>query len=102
DEIERVTDYARSIAKPQYEFEQEQLLEQVQMDDNEDDLLETAIQFVIEQNNASTSLLQRHFKIGYNRAARLMDSMVQKGIISGQNGSKPRDILVTGSYLSNE
>src|SRR5699024_3652883 len=102
EEIERVTDYARSLAEPQYVFEQEQLLEQIHTDENEDELLEKAIHYVVEQNNASTSLLQRHFKIGYNRAARLMDSMVQKGIISEQNGSKPRDILVSGASLSNE
>ncbi|HLR02411.1 MAG TPA: DNA translocase FtsK [Virgibacillus sp.] len=100
DEIERVTDYARSIAEPDYQFEQEQLLERVQTDENEDELLEEAIQFVIDKNNASTSLLQRHFKIGYNRAARLMDSMVQKGIISEQNGSKPREVLVSGASVS--
>lgn len=102
EEIERVTDYARSIANPQYEFEQEQLLEKIHTDDNEDELLETAIEFVVEQHNASTSLLQRHFKIGYNRAARLMDAMAQRGIISEQNGSKPRDILVSATSLSND
>lgn len=101
EEIERVTEYARSVAEPQYEFEQEQLLERVETDENEDELLEEAIQFVTEQNNASTSLLQRQFKIGYNRAARLMDSMVSRGIISEQNGSKPRDILVAGTSASN-
>ncbi|HLQ71963.1 MAG TPA: DNA translocase FtsK [Bacillota bacterium] len=102
EEIERVTQYARSIAEPQYEFEQEQLLEKLQMDDNEDELLEEVIEYVVEQNNASTSLLQRHFKIGYNRAARLMDAMVEKGIISEQKGSKPRDVLVTGTSVLGE
>src|SRR5699024_7582047 len=50
DEIMRVTDYARSIAKPVYEFEQEQLLEQIDTDANEDELLEETIHFVVEQN----------------------------------------------------
>lgn len=99
EEIDRVTDYARSIAQPNYEFEQEQLLEQIVTDDQEDDLLKEAVEFVVNQNSASTSLLQRHFKIGYNRAARLMDAMENKGIISGQNGSKPRDILAASSQL---
>lgn len=99
EEIERVTAYARSIAAPNYLFEQEELLEQVNMDEDEDELLEEAIQFVLRQNSASTSLLQRHFKIGYNRAARLIDSLEMRGIISGQNGSKPRDVLVTQSQL---
>ncbi|WP_449355608.1 DNA translocase FtsK [Virgibacillus natechei] len=99
DEIERVTNHARTIAEPHYLFEQEQLLEQVTMDEEEDSLLQEAIAFVLEQNNASTSLLQRHFKIGYNRAARLIDSLEDRGIISGQNGSKPRDVLVTKTQV---
>ncbi|WP_404453686.1 DNA translocase FtsK [Virgibacillus necropolis] len=100
EEIERVTRHIRSIAPPNYLFEQEQLLEQVMVDEeNEDDLLSEAIQFVIKQNGASTSLLQRHFKIGYNRAARLMDTMELKGIISEQNGSKPREVLLSSQQL---
>ncbi|MFC2948682.1 DNA translocase FtsK [Virgibacillus sediminis] len=99
DEIERVTNYARSIAEPEYMFEQEQLLEQAVMDEEEDELLEEAVQFVLHQNSASTSLLQRHFKIGYNRAARLIDSLENRGIISGQNGSKPREVLVSSSQI---
>ncbi|MBP1947835.1 DNA translocase FtsK [Virgibacillus litoralis] len=101
EEIERVTDHVRQIAKPNYEFEQEQLLEQLVTDDSEDELLHDAIEFVVKQNSASTSLLQRHFKIGYNRAARLMDSMESNRIISGQNGSKPREILVSGVQAEN-
>lgn len=99
EEIERVTSYVRSIAEPNYLFEQESLLQQFVADEEEDELLEEAIQFIFNQNSASTSLLQRHFKIGYNRAARLMDALEYKGIISGQNGSKPRDVLITKSEL---
>lgn len=100
DEIERVTKHIRSIAPPNYLFEQEQLLEQVMVDEaDEDDLLAEAIDFVVKQNGASTSLLQRHFKIGYNRAARLMDTMETRGIISGQNGSKPREVLLSAQQL---
>ncbi|GAA0312700.1 DNA translocase FtsK [Oceanobacillus oncorhynchi subsp. oncorhynchi] len=95
EEIERVANYAKSMAEPQYLFEQEDLLEQVQIDEEEDDLLEDAIEFVLNQNSASTSSLQRHFKIGYNRAARLIDSLEQRGIISGQNGSRAREVLIT-------
>ncbi|MEK4302130.1 DNA translocase FtsK [Oceanobacillus sp. FSL W8-0428] len=95
EEIERVANYAKSMAEPQYLFEQEELLEQIQIDEEEDDLLDAAIDFVLQQNSASTSSLQRHFKIGYNRAARLIDSLEQRGIISGQNGSRAREILIT-------
>lgn len=99
EEIERITDYVRSIAEPNYEFEQEQLLEQIATEDHEDELLHEAIQFVVNHNSASTSLLQRHFKIGYNRAARLMDAMENKEIIAQQNGSKPRDVLVSKAHI---
>lgn len=99
EEIERVTAHVRKIAPPQYEFEQEALLEQVLFEEEEDELLHDAIEFVMEHQSASTSLLQRRFKIGYNRAARLIDSMEAKGIISGQNGSKPREVLITSSQF---
>jgi len=94
EEIERVTAYMREIAEPNYLFEQEELL--VQADEKEqDELFEEVILFVLEQNQASTSLLQRQFRIGYNRAARLMDTLYEAGIISAQNGSKPREVLIT-------
>ncbi|RKQ30530.1 DNA translocase FtsK [Oceanobacillus halophilus] len=95
EEIERVTNYARSIAEPNYLFEQDELLEQVHVDEEEDELLQEVIDFVLNQNSASTSMIQRRFKIGYNRAARLIDTLEYRGIISGQNGSKPRDVLIT-------
>src|SRR5699024_10067623 len=101
EEIDRITDYVRSMAEPDYQFEQEQLLEEVSKDDQEDELLNDAISFVIDHNSASTSLLQRQFKIGYNRAARLMDTMEKKGIIAQQNGSKPREVLVSASQMEN-
>ena len=99
DEIERVTSYARSLAEPNYLFEQEQLLEQITVDEDADELMDEAIQFVMNHQSASTSLLQRHFKIGYNRAARLIDALEERGIISGQNGSKPREVLISPSQL---
>ncbi|PAV30121.1 DNA translocase FtsK [Virgibacillus profundi] len=99
EEIERVTSHVRNIAAPNYLFEQEQLLEQTYADEEEDVLLQDATQFVLNHNSASTSLLQRHFKIGYNRAARLIDTLESKGIISGQNGSKPREVLVTQTQI---
>ncbi len=63
-------------------------------DGDGDELLEEAIKIVIEVGQASTSLLQRRLKIGYNRAARIIDEMEQNGIISGRNGTKPRQILI--------
>ena len=57
------------------------------------------LQFVIETGKASASLLQRRFKLGYNRAARIIDLLEERGIVGPQNGSKPREVLVK---LSNE
>ncbi|MCD5323899.1 MULTISPECIES: DNA translocase FtsK [Pontibacillus] len=94
DEIERITNYVKKIASPNYLFEQEELMQQPNFEEAEDDLFEEAVQFVIDQNGASASLLQRRFKVGYNRAARLIDTMEEKGIISESKGSKPRDVYI--------
>lgn len=99
EEVSRVTAHARKMGAPNYLFEQESLLEEMTMIEEEDELLQDVIDFVINQNSASTSMLQRHFKIGYNRAARLIDTLEQKGIITGQNGSKPRDVLITKQHF---
>ncbi|GGM26353.1 DNA translocase FtsK [Paraliobacillus quinghaiensis] len=102
DEIERITSYAKKMAPTNYLFEQEQLLKQVDTEETEDDLYSDVLSFVLEHNGASASLLQRRFKIGYNRAARLIDALEHNGIISTQKGSKPRDILVSASDLEQE
>ncbi|MFB1051836.1 DNA translocase FtsK [Paraliobacillus sp. JSM ZJ581] len=99
EEIERVTSYAKKQAPTNYLFEQEDLLQQVKTEEVEDELYHEVLSFVIEQSGASASLLQRRFKIGYNRAARLIDTLEHNGIISAQKGSKPRDVLVTTAEL---
>ena len=60
-----------------------------------DDLLDEAIRFVIETEKASTSLLQRRFRIGYNRAARLVDELEARGVVGPSRGSKPREVTMT-------
>ena len=59
----------------------------------DDPLFNRALEIVINANKASASFLQRRLKIGYNRAARLVEEMEERGIIGPQNGSKPREIL---------
>ena len=54
-----------------------------------------AIQTVVETGQASTSFIQRRFKVGYARAGRIIDQMEERGIISGYEGSKPRQVLMT-------
>jgi DNA segregation ATPase FtsK/SpoIIIE, S-DNA-T family len=95
-EIERVTNFVKKQAKPDYLFNQEELIQNVSsFEEDEDDLLYEAIELVIDEEKASTSFLQRKFSIGYNRAARLIDRMEEIGLISQQNGSKPREILLS-------
>ncbi len=64
-------------------------------DDEADPLLNEAIQTVVETGQASTSFIQRRFKVGYARAGRIIDQMEERGIISGYQGSKPREVLMT-------
>ncbi|MCM2982851.1 FtsK/SpoIIIE domain-containing protein [Niallia circulans] len=99
EEIDQVVAHVRKERKPEYLFEQEDLLKKVQMSEEEDELFYEACEFIIEQGGASTSSLQRNFKIGYNRAARLIDMMEKQGFISEARGTKPRDVLITESEL---
>ena len=62
--------------------------------DSDDPLYNDVVEFVVNINKASASLLQRKFKVGYNRAARLIDQLEERGIIGPQQGSKPREVLV--------
>ena len=64
-------------------------------DDETDPFLNDAIEAVIEQGQASTSFVQRRFKVGYARAGRIIDQMEERGIISGYQGSKPREVLMS-------
>ncbi|MDQ0156569.1 DNA translocase FtsK [Robertmurraya andreesenii] len=99
EEIESIVHHVRREQSPQYLFEQEELLKRTTVTEEEDELFYEACEFVIEQGGASTSSLQRKFKIGYNRAARLIDMMEEQGFISEAKGSKPRDVLITESEL---
>ncbi|GAA0484579.1 DNA translocase SftA [Salinibacillus aidingensis] len=94
EEVERVTSYVKKQASPQYLFDQEDLIQHHSLEEHEDDLLNEAIELVVEEGRASTSLLQRKMSIGYNRAARMIDRMEEIGLISAQNGSKPREVLM--------
>ena len=67
--------------------------------ENDDDLFESAVRLVVSGGSASTSMLQRRFKIGYTRAARLVDLMEQRGIVGALDGAKPRDIMISRDDL---
>ncbi|MBC1411923.1 DNA translocase FtsK [Listeria welshimeri] len=100
EEIDAVVAHVRSQGEANYIFEEQELLVKESVKENTDELFEEACDFVLSQNAASTSLLQRHFRIGYNRAARLMESLENHQIVSGINGSKPRDVIITKEQLA--
>ena len=107
DEIKRIIDFTVEQQKAQYD-DNMMNLESVDtsssssgladMDgttDDDDPLYNEIVKFVVETQKASASLLQRKFKLGYNRAARIIDLLEERGIIGPQNGSKPREVLVS-------
>jgi S-DNA-T family DNA segregation ATPase FtsK/SpoIIIE len=97
-EMHRVTDFIRNQGTPEFITEIKQKIESNKPElpemDESDDLLEAAIEVLRSTKRASTSSLQRRLKIGYNRAARLMDILEEKGIIGPPTETGPRDILV--------
>jgi DNA segregation ATPase FtsK/SpoIIIE, S-DNA-T family len=97
DEVERIVDHCIDQQKASYQ-------EEMIPDDNEevlaevdDELYDDAVQLIIEMQSASVSMLQRRFRIGYTRAARLIDAMEDRGIVGPYEGSKPRTVLVSGT-----
>jgi S-DNA-T family DNA segregation ATPase FtsK/SpoIIIE len=97
-EMHRITDFIRTQGSPEFITEIKQKIENnrpelPEMDDS-DDLLEAAVEVLRSTKRASTSSLQRRLKIGYNRAARLMDILEEKGIIGPPTETGPRDILI--------
>ncbi|MEE2822676.1 MAG: DNA translocase FtsK [Acidobacteriota bacterium] len=104
-EIHKITEFLKRQAEPDY---QEEVLEgnPDEQEDNligphelEDVLYDEAARFVVEAGKASTSLLQRRLRIGYGRAARLLDMLEHEGLVGPLNGSKPREILVPPDYF---
>ncbi|MEA2156968.1 MAG: segregation ATPase FtsK/SpoIIIE, family, partial [Solirubrobacteraceae bacterium] len=103
-QIEALTTFWRRQGEPEL---REDLLDEVQTEDatiaaatedelspDEDPLLEDAIRLVVEMGTASTSMLQRRLRLGYTRAGRLIDMLERRNVISGYEGSKPRQVLV--------
>ncbi|MBU4533156.1 MAG: FtsK/SpoIIIE family DNA translocase [Candidatus Desulforudaceae bacterium] len=94
-DVEAVVAYLTKEASPEYEVEifTEEPVEQSKVHD--DELLPEAVEILVRTGHASISLLQRRLKIGYARAARLIDIMERRGIVGGYEGSKPRQVLMT-------
>ncbi|QUR95232.1 DNA translocase FtsK [Macrococcoides canis] len=93
-EIDEVVGYIKSQGKPNYLFHEKTLLKKLS-EQPKDELFNEICNFMVEEGHISTSQIQRRFQIGYNRAARIIDQLEEMGYVSGQNGSKPRDVLIT-------
>ena len=99
EEIDQVVNHVKLEQKPKYLFEQEDLLNRAQVTEEADELFFEACEFVVHQQAASASSVQRRFRVGYNRAARLIEMMEQQGVVSESRGSRPRDVLITEEEL---
>ncbi|RDE27670.1 DNA translocase FtsK [Parageobacillus thermoglucosidasius] len=94
EEVEEVVDFVISQQKAQYYEEMIINEENNDGEEFEDELYEEAVRLVVEMQSASVSMLQRRFRIGYNRAARLIDAMEARGVVGPYEGSKPRAVLI--------
>ena len=99
EEVERVVDYVKSLGEPDY-IDDEIFYDDDDEDsgpslfsDGDDPLYEKALEIVMQQGKASASYIQRRLKIGYNRAARLVEEMEHHGVVGPAQGSKPRELL---------
>lgn len=105
DEVNKITDHLRMQSAPQYN--DEIVSQPVQLNgkggvvmdmgnhEGGDDMYRDAVRVVIEARKASTSLLQRRLRIGYSRAARIIEEMEEQGVIGAADGSRPRDVLIS-------
>ncbi|WP_426052516.1 DNA translocase FtsK 4TM domain-containing protein [Bacillus sp. DC4300-2b2] len=100
EEVEHVVDHVITQQKAQY---QEEMIPSEETQDQlaavEDDLYDEAVELIIGMQTASVSMLQRRFRIGYTRAARLIDAMEERGVVGPYEGSKPREVLLSKEQL---
>jgi S-DNA-T family DNA segregation ATPase FtsK/SpoIIIE len=106
DEIARITNHWARQGEPEFEAELLETPEEVaeegregDFDPDSDDLLDEAIRLVVQTETASVSMIQRRLRVGYTRAGRLIDMLERRGVISGYEGSKPRQVLITQADL---
>ncbi|MEH6892231.1 DNA translocase FtsK [Bacillus sp. JJ864] len=94
DEVEKVVEYV--VAQQKAQYQEDMIPQDVQetKQEVEDNIYDEAVQLVVDMQTASVSMLQRRFRIGYTRAARLIDAMEMNGVVGPYEGSKPREVLV--------
>lgn len=106
DEVEKIVSFVKSNGEATYSEDiiesieksnktDKEIADEAELDDDTDPFLMDAIDVVVETGQASTSFIQRRFKVGYARAGRIIDQMEERGVISGYQGSKPRQVLMT-------
>lgn len=99
-EVEQIVDFLRKSSRPGYTQEMVDQITAVAKttsgpSEETDEFFEPAVDLILEKEKASVSMLQRQFRIGYNRAARLMDELERRGLVGPEEGSKPRKVLIT-------
>jgi S-DNA-T family DNA segregation ATPase FtsK/SpoIIIE len=106
DEIAKITGHWAKQGEPEFEEELletrevvEEGVENGDFDPDSDDLIDDAIRIVVETETASVSMIQRRLRVGYTRAGRLIDMLERRGVISGYEGSKPRQVLISQADL---
>ncbi|HNZ82095.1 MAG: DNA translocase FtsK [Sedimentibacter sp.] len=103
DEIKRVVDFIKEQQVEIKHNKQNEIIKEIESqtgdDDDVDEYLEQAIETVVNDGQASVSYIQRKFRVGYSRAARIIDQLEERGIVGGHEGSKPRKVLVTKEEL---
>ena len=106
DEIARITGHWAKQGEPEFEDELLETPQEAEAEDRDDDfdpdsddLLDEAIRLVVQTETASVSMVQRRLRVGYTRAGRLIDMLERRGVISGYEGSKPRQVLITQADL---
>ena len=102
DEIKRVVDYIKEQQIEIKMFKQNEIIKEIENQTNNeevDEYLEQAIETVVNDGQASVSYIQRKFRVGYSRAARIIDQLEERGIVGGHEGSKPRKVLITKEEL---
>ncbi len=107
EEIARIANHWARQGEPEFEAELLETPEEVaeeghegDFDPDSDDLLDEAIRLVVQTETASVSMIQRRLRVGYTRAGRLIDMLERRGVISGYEGSKPRQVLITQADLN--
>ncbi|HHY94565.1 MAG TPA: DNA translocase FtsK, partial [Firmicutes bacterium] len=94
-EIEELVRFCSEQARPQFEQRVLEVEAATPVEEGGDELFPQALRVVVEARQASASLLQRRLRVGYTRAARLIDMMEAKGFVSAYDGTKPREVFLT-------